>query len=79
MDNLDVTKQYENYLDLFIHPGWKLFLEDIESMMDGLDSIEYVATLEELHNKKGQLSILKRISGFENAMKAAYEDFQENA
>lgn len=75
MENPDVQKQFDDYFDLFSRPGWALLMEDLEGMVKGLDSIEYVANLEELHYKKGQLAILKRMVGFRNAMEAAYEDY----
>lgn len=53
-------------------------MEDIDNMIDGLDSIDYVNSLEELHSSKGQLTILKRIRGFENAIEAAYQELQES-
>lgn len=73
MDN-SLRKQYEDYFDLFSRSGWKLLMEDIDNMIQGLDSLDYVTSLEELHSYKGQLMILKRIRGFENAIEAAYED-----
>jgi hypothetical protein len=77
MDNSEIQKQYEDYFDLFSRNGWKLLMEDIDSMIKSVDSLDYVASVEELHNHKGQLTILKRIRGFENAILAAYEDFNK--
>ena len=79
MDNSEVLQQYEDYFDLFSRAGWKLLMEDIESMIEGLDSLDYVNSIEELQNSKGQLMILKRIRGFENAIEAAYEDLKYNS
>lgn len=73
MDN-SLEKQYEDYFDLFSRDGWKLLMEDIDSMIESIDSLDYVSSLEELHSHKGQLTILKRIRGFQNAIQAAYED-----
>lgn len=77
MDNSEVLKQYEDYFDLFSRDGWKLLMEDIDGMIKSIDSLDYVNSIEELHNFKGQLTILKRVRGFENAITAAYEDFKE--
>jgi len=76
VDN-SLQKQYEDYFDLFSREGWKLLMEDIDNMIVGLDSLDYVSSLEELHNYKGQLTILKRIRGFENAIEAAYAEYNE--
>jgi len=76
MDN-SLEKQYEDYFDLFSRNGWKLLMEDIDSMIEAVDSLDSVTSLEELHQYKGQLSILRRIRGFENAIAAAYEDLND--
>lgn len=78
MDN-SLVKQYEDYFDLFSREGWKLLMEDIDSMIESLDSLDYVNSMEELSNHKGQLTILKRIRGFENAIEAAYEELTAEA
>lgn len=52
-------------------------MEDIDGMITSLDSLGYVNTLEELHNYKGQLSMLQRLRGFENAITQAYEQITE--
>ena len=76
MDNPDVQQQYDDYFDLFSRPGWKLLVEDLEDSIKSLDSLEYVETLEKLHNHKGQLTILRRISNMKNTMELAYEQYQ---
>jgi len=73
MDN-SLVKQYEDYFDLFSRPGWQLLMEDIDNIVDSLDSLSYVNSIEELHNYKGQLTILRRIQGFQNAIESAYEE-----
>ena len=74
-----LEKQYEDYFDLFSRNGWKLLMEDIDSMIESVDSLESVTSLEELHQYKGQLAILRRIRGFENAIAAAYEELTAEA
>lgn len=76
MDN-SLEKQYEDYFDLFSRNGWKLLMEDIDIMIESVDSLESVTSSEELHQYKGQLTILRRIRGFENAITAAYEELND--
>jgi len=76
MDN-SLVKQYEDYFTMFATDGWKLLMEDLDGMIKSLDSISYVNTLEELHNARGQLSMLQRLRGFENAITQAYEQITE--
>lgn len=76
MDN-SLVKQYEDYFDLFSREGWKLLMEDLDQMIESIDSLDYVSNIEELHYTKGQLTILKRLRGFENGIIAAYEELTE--
>jgi aryl carrier-like protein len=78
LDN-SLEKQYEDYFDLFSRSGWKLLMEDLDLMIEGLDSIDSIQTLEDLKYKQGQLVILKRIRNMATTMEAAYQDLQEEA
>ena len=71
---MDIEKQYEDYFDLFSRPGWKLLQEDIQQMIIGLDSIDYVKDHDDLLDKRGQLKVLRRLQGFENAIPQAHEE-----
>ena len=79
MDNPEVRYQYEAYFDLFSREGWALLIEDLESMVEGLDSLDYVDSIEKLHYHKGQLAILRRLIGMKAAMEAAYEDMTDTS
>lgn len=70
-----VEKQYEDFFDLFSRPGWKLLMEDIQDMINGLDGIEYVSSHEDLMDKKGQLKILRRLQGFQNSIEQAHTEY----
>ncbi len=76
MDNPDVAKQYEDFFDLFSRPGWQLLMEDMQGIVNSIDSLEYVDSLEKLHYNKGQLAILRRLIGMKDAMEAAYEQME---
>lgn len=70
-----VEKQYEDYFDLFSRPGWKLLMEDLQDMIIGLDSIDYVKDHDDLLEKKGQLRVLRRLQGFQNAIEQAHQEY----
>ena len=78
MDN-SLQKQYEDYFDLFSRPGWVLLMEDIDMMLEGIDSIDSINTIEDLKFTQGQMTILKRIRNLQVTMEAAYEDINEEA
>ena len=71
-----VEKQYEDYFDLFSRPGWKLLMEDIQDMIIGIDSLDYIKDHDDLIDKRGQLKVLRRLQGFENAIQTAYTEYQ---
>ena len=72
---MDIEKQYEDYFDMFSRPGWKLLMEDIQDMIIGLDSIDYVKDHNDLLDKRGQLKVLRRLQGFENAIEQAHQEY----
>jgi len=70
-----VQKQYEDYFDLFSRPGWKLLMEDIQEMINGIDSLDYIVSHDDLIDKRGQLKVLRRLQGFENAIEHAHTEY----
>lgn len=77
MDNSTVERQFEDYFDMFSREGWKLFMDDMKDILEGIDSLEYVKNYDDFLHRKGQLEILKRIVGFENGIEAAYKEFKD--
>jgi hypothetical protein len=67
----DEEKYYEQYLDMFLTPGWKAFIEDIEEVHNSYN-IDHVKDDKELYRIQGERSILKRMLGFQNGIEAAY-------
>lgn len=72
------TENYYNaYFDLFLHPGWKQLMSDIQDSVDAL-TLENCRSWEAyimLNTKRQQL---KEILLFENQMRAAYEHIQHD-
>lgn len=77
MDNSTVERQFEDYFDLFSRDGWKLFMDDIKDIIEGVDRLDYVKDYDDFLLRKGQLEILRRIEGFENGIEAAYREFKD--
>jgi hypothetical protein len=65
-------KYYETYFDLFIHPGWKQFQEELQDILDK-HRIEDIKDEKHLSFVKGERDAFFRMLLFENAMKRAYE------
>ena len=69
---------YENYLGLFIHPGWKQFVGEAQELLNAF-SIEEIKNEQELFFVKGQRSSLLNITRFETGVKNALDMESENA
>jgi len=69
-------KYYENYLDLFIHQGWKQFEEELTEILDNY-RIEDIKDEKHLAFVKGERSAFFRMRRFANGIKYTYERMQE--
>ena len=65
-------KYYENYLDLFLHEGWKQFVEEAQDLLDAFE-IEDIKDEIDLAFVKGQRNSLLNITRFETGIKNAIE------
>jgi len=71
-------KYYENYLDLFLHDGWKQFVEESQQLVDSYN-IEEIKNEQDLFFVKGQLNILTNVTRFETAIRNAIDMESEDA
>lgn len=68
----DEEKYYETYFDLFLHPGWKQFIEEISDILDS-HRIEDIRDEQNLAYVKGERHALHRVSRFAGGIKNAYD------
>ncbi len=52
---------YRNMRDMFRSEGWKQLLEDLNSNAVMINSVELTKDVEDLHFRKGQLSIVANL------------------
>jgi hypothetical protein len=71
-------KYYEIYLDLFLHPGWKQFVEEAQETLD-THIIEDIKSEKELFLLQGQRTALLNIVRFETGIKNAFDMESEDA
>ena len=69
-------KYYENYFDTFATEGWKQFVEEIESILDG-HRIEDIRDEQNLAYIKGERAALMRVRRFAGGIKQSYEIIKE--
>ena len=74
---------YRNMKDLFRSEGWKQLLDDLSSNAVLINSVEVTKDLEDLHFRKGQLSVIANILNLEAQIDTAeqqqLEDVEEAA
>lgn len=70
-------KYYEQYFDLFVHPGWKQLLTDLNESLNSY-RIEDIKDEASLNLVKGERAILHRLVNFEQSMKETYDMIVES-
>lgn len=65
-------KYYENYFDTFATEGWKQFVEEIESILDG-HRIEDIRDEQNLAYIKGERAALMRVRRFAGSIRNNYD------
>lgn len=68
----ELEQYYESYFDLFNHPGWKQFIEDMEANHEAINNLSTIASSEEFWHKKGQTQLLQRIINLPILMNETY-------
>jgi len=71
-------KYYENYLSMFLTPGWKQFVEEAQDLLESY-VIEEIKDGIDLAFVKGQRSSLLNITRFETGIKNAFDVESESA
>ncbi len=70
---------YRNMKDLFRSKGWKQLLDDLSSNAVMINSVEVTKDLEDLHFRKGQLSVIANILNLEAQIDTAEQQQLEDA
>jgi len=66
-------KEEEEARDLFMLPGWRSLMEQIEDQMD-LCNLDACNTLEDLHFNKGRLAVLRMFHNYESYVTREVEE-----
>jgi len=69
---------YQNYLGLFLHPGWKQFVQEAQESLD-THQIEDIKNEKELFHLQGQRTALLNIVRFETGIQNAFDMESDNA
>lgn len=74
--NRELQDYYENRFSMMATKGWQDLLEDLELMIKSTDTVKGINTVEELHFRKGELSIMNWIKTLKESSNEVYEQLQ---
>lgn len=75
----ELQDYYEERFSMCSSKGWKQLIEDVEKMKEAVDTLQGVETIDSLHFKKGELSIIQWILSLEQSSREVYDQLQEEA
>lgn len=77
--NRELQDYYENRFAMMATQGWQDLLEDLELMINSTNTVKGINTVEELHFRKGELSIMNWIKTLRESSTEVYEQLQEES
>ena len=75
--NRELQDYYENRFSMMATPGWQDLLEDIDLMLSSTDTVKGVDTVEQLHFRKGEVSIMTWLKNLKQSSEEVYEQLQQ--
>jgi hypothetical protein len=76
--NRELQNYYESRFEMMSTQGWKDLVEDIQIMIEATDRLGGIETEQQLHFKKGELSIMNWINTLRESSTEVYEQLQED-
>lgn len=73
----ELQKYYENRFTTMATQGWVDLIEDVEGMIAATEKLGGIETIEQLHYKKGELSILYWLKNLKDASAEVYDQLQQ--
>jgi len=73
-------KEYEDLVNTFTSDGWKYFVKSVSELEDALTkgAPDGATTNEQWHYARGQIHQLRSIAGYENYIRASWDQMQAN-
>jgi hypothetical protein len=73
----EIQKYYEDRFAMMATQGWKDLIEDVETMLVATDNLGGISTQEQLHFRKGEVSMMNWLKNLRDASGEVYERLQE--
>jgi hypothetical protein len=71
----ELNDYYETMFDLHAHPGWELFMQDVQRYLAPREEIR-TATPDTLEYRRGEVSVLDWLLVQSTTLRAAYEQME---
>ena len=75
--NRELQDYYENRFSMTATQGWRDLLEDIDLMLSSTETVKGVETVEQLHFRKGEVSIMTWLKNLKQSSEEVYEQLQQ--
>ena len=76
--NRELQDYYENRFSMMATQGWADLLEDLELMISSTDTLGGIDTEQQLHFRKGEMSIMNWIKTLRESSTEVYEQLQQD-
>ena len=76
--NRELQEYYENRFAMMATKGWTDLLEDLELMISTTDTVRGIETEQQLHFRKGEMSIMNWIKTLKESSTEVYEQLQQD-
>ena len=76
--NRELQDYYENRFAMMSTQGWQDLVDDVVTMIEATDRLGGIETEQQLHFKKGELSIMNWIKTLRESSTEVYEQLQED-
>lgn len=77
--NDELEKYYTDRFDMYTTDGWKELIETIDEIIKATDRISGIKDENDLHFKRGEISILNWVKGLKEATELAYKDLKDES
>jgi hypothetical protein len=77
--NKELQQYYENRFGMMATQGWTDLIEDVELMIKATDTVSGIDTTEQLHFRKGEMSIMNWLKTLRESSSEVYEQLQSES
>ena len=73
----ELQKYYDDRFSMFVTPGWKDLLEDLQTMLEQYEDITKIGDEQTLWYRKGQVDILQYLLSLKAITEKTFEELQD--